>query len=109
VDRRRPKSPSAALAAAEQAPSGLQVSQVVLGTERFAVLSFPLAPISLPESLSDAERAVARALLAGASNRQIAAARRTSVRTVANQMASLLRKLGARSRMEAIAAIHQSR
>jgi DNA-binding NarL/FixJ family response regulator len=78
---------------------------MLIGGERLAVLSFPLVPISLPDSLSDAERAVARALIAGASNGQIAAARRTSVRTVANQVSSLLRKLGARSRTEAIAAL----
>jgi hypothetical protein len=41
--------------------------------ERLAVSSFPLVPTSWPDSLSDAERAVVRAVIAGASNSQVAA------------------------------------
>lgn len=48
---------------------------------------------------------VAIALLEGLSNPEIATARQTSVRTVANQVASLFRKLGVRSRPEAVAAL----
>lgn len=55
--------------------------------------SSPLAP---------GEREVLRLLLAGLSNTEIASARGTSVRTIANQVASLLKKLGARSRFELI-------
>jgi DNA-binding NarL/FixJ family response regulator len=69
------------------------------------VFSFPLGHPALPETLSPAERAVALALLEGLSNSEIAKARRTSVRTVANQLASLFRKLGVGSRAEAVAAI----
>ncbi len=50
--------------------------------------------------LTAAEREVAEQLVDGASNAQIAARRKTSVRTVANQVASLLVKLRVRSRAE---------
>jgi DNA-binding NarL/FixJ family response regulator len=69
------------------------------------VFSFPLPAPTLPNSLSEAERDVAIVVLAGMSNTEIAVARGTSTRTVANQVASLLRKLGVRSRTEAVAAL----
>lgn len=50
--------------------------------------------------LTAAEREVAEQILEGASNAKIAARRNTSVRTVANQVASLLVKLRVRSRAE---------
>lgn len=53
-------------------------------------------------ALAPGEREVLRLLLAGLSNTQIANARGTSARTIANQVASLLKKLGARSRYELI-------
>jgi len=49
-------------------------------------------------ALSVAEREVLALLLAGKSNRQIARARRRSERTVANQVAAILRKTGCPSR-----------
>jgi DNA-binding NarL/FixJ family response regulator len=73
--------------------------------DEFAVLTFPLAPITLPDSLTEAERSVARALLAGESNAQIAAARHTSVRTIVSQVSSLMRKLHVQSRAEALAVL----
>ena len=54
----------------------------------------------LPEALSTCERDVAALVLRGASNAQIAAARAKSARTIANQVASVFRKLGVRSRGE---------
>lgn len=50
--------------------------------------------------LSPAETEVAQLALSGLTNSQIAERRGTSARTVANQMASLLRKLGVASRRE---------
>lgn len=50
--------------------------------------------------LSQAETEVLELLLEGKTNRAIATARSTSVRTVANQVAALLQKLGAGSRFE---------
>ena len=52
------------------------------------------------QRLSPAERAVVEAVLRGQSNREIAERRGTSVRTVANQMASIFRKLQVGSRGE---------
>lgn len=54
-------------------------------------------------ALSESERAVCALLLGGASNAEIAAARKTSPRTVANQVASMLKKLGVASRFELVA------
>jgi DNA-binding CsgD family transcriptional regulator len=73
--------------------------------EVLAVFSFPIPPPTLPSSLSEAERDVAVAVLKGLSNTEIAASRGTASRTAANQVASLLRKLGVRSRTEAVAAL----
>ena len=70
--------------------------------ERFAVVSVALVP-ELPESLTPAEREVVSLLLTGASNAAIAKARRVSVRTIANQVASALKKLKVGSRTELIA------
>ncbi len=55
-----------------------------------------------PSELTSAERAVLARVVRGESNRAIASARKTSVRTIANQVASLLRKTGATSRFDLI-------
>jgi DNA-binding NarL/FixJ family response regulator len=81
------------------------VTRTNIGGEEVAVLTFPLPSPSLPSSLSAAERVVALAVLEGLSNSAIARARKTSVRTVANQVASLFQKLGVRSRAEAVVAL----
>ncbi len=85
----------------------MRVTRIDIGGEEVAVISFPLLPPSLPRSLSAAERTIALALLEGRSNAEIARARRTSVRTVANQVASLFQKLGVRSRSEAVVALRR--
>jgi DNA-binding NarL/FixJ family response regulator len=55
--------------------------------------------------LSLAENEVLSLLLAGLDNRSIAARRRTALRTVANQVASIFRKLGVSSRQELAARV----
>jgi DNA-binding NarL/FixJ family response regulator len=77
-----------------------KVSTFRIGDDQFAVLSVPLIEGSAMDALSTAEREVAALAAAGLRNAAIAAYRRTSVRTVANQMASILRKLGVSSRYE---------
>ena len=52
----------------------------------------------LSPTLTGAEQEVLALVRKGLSNREIAQARETSINTVANQLASLLRKLGVRSR-----------
>jgi DNA-binding NarL/FixJ family response regulator len=82
-------------------PAGdLRVTTFEAGPDTFAIVSFPLDQMPLPDVLSAAEKAVCGLLLTGASNAEIARQRRTSVRTVANQVAAILKKLGAGSRSE---------
>ncbi|MEZ4219870.1 MAG: helix-turn-helix transcriptional regulator [Polyangiaceae bacterium] len=68
--------------------------------EQLVVLSFPASRANGSGELSAAEREVAMLVIRGLSNRQIAAARGTKERTVANQIASIFRKLGVGSRVE---------
>lgn len=83
-------------------PKGLEVKQVG-SLDEFVLLSWP-TPRASPgdELLTPAEREVLALVVTGASNAQVARARGTSVRTVANQMARLFDKLGAGSRYELI-------
>jgi DNA-binding NarL/FixJ family response regulator len=78
---------------------------VTIAGEEVVVFSLPLERPALPLSLSAAERAVAVGLLEGLSNAEIAVARHTAKRTVANQVAALFRKLRVRSRSEAVTAL----
>jgi DNA-binding CsgD family transcriptional regulator len=73
-----------------------------LGGGRFRVVSVSVAPTEEPgkPALSAAEREVFRLLLQGSSNREIAAIRGTSERTVANQVQAVFRKSGVTSRAE---------
>jgi len=66
------------------------------------VLSFPLAthPAGHPP-LTRAEQGVLEDLLLGFSNAAIATRRGVAVRTVANQLGGLFRKLGVHSRLDA--------
>jgi DNA-binding CsgD family transcriptional regulator len=84
----------------QSAPAGLRGTRFRVEQNEMAVLSFPLSSIALPECLSPAERDVALGVIAGKSNAEIAACRGTSARTVANQMASLFKKLQVGSRRE---------
>ena len=68
----------------------------------FALLSFPLRNDPAPPRLSPAEGEVVRLILAGHTSRCIATLRGTTPRTVANQIASIFRKLGVNSRLELV-------
>lgn len=74
--------------------SGSRVSKLVLGAEELWVVSVP-TPATHPalDRLTANELAVAQMAALGASNREIAAARGTAPRTVANQLASIYGKL----------------
>jgi DNA-binding CsgD family transcriptional regulator len=78
-------------------PHGAEVFDVEVGGEPFVVLSLPL-DTWMPACLSPSEREVALAVLGGLSNVEIARRRGTSSRTVANQLASIYRKVGVSSR-----------
>lgn len=60
-------------------------------------------------ALTAAESEVAALVLAGRRNAEIAAARGTSLRTVANQVASVFRKLGVGSRLHLTASVSRDR
>ena len=81
-------------------PRGLAAYRFDLDGEE--IVLFAWASETTDAVLSAAEEDVLRLLAAGLGNQAIAEARGTSVRTVANQVAALLRKLGAGSRFELI-------
>jgi DNA-binding CsgD family transcriptional regulator len=97
----------ACAAAAQQpslaAPAGLQALGFELGGEEFLVLAWPSAPLELPALLTSAEREVVALVRGGLSNGEIARRRGRSVRTVANQVASIFGKLGVGSRAQLVA------
>ncbi len=81
-------------------PLGLSVDLLTVGDDEYAVFQWDTdEPV---QSLTPAERSILERVATGASNADIARARGASVRTVANQVASLLKKLGARSRFDLI-------
>ena len=94
------RSTERARAASEGGPSPLRATVFDCGPDTFAILSLPATAAPLPAALSDAEKEICGWILAGLSNGEVARRRGTAVRTVANQVASILRKLGARSRSE---------
>lgn len=82
--------------------SPVRVLRLRFGEVELAVIGEPASDAEYPE-LSPAERDVLRRLLRGESNGRIAAERRTAVRTVANQVAAIFRKLRVSSRGELVA------
>ncbi|HWZ88888.1 MAG TPA: helix-turn-helix transcriptional regulator [Polyangiaceae bacterium] len=98
---------SSTLAALEQAPRAngegkLYATRFYLGTDEYVMLSLPALDIPTPEGLTQSEALVFRAILAGRTNHEIATAKRRSFRTVANQVATVFRKLNVTSRVELI-------
>ena len=91
-----------------EANGGLRVERLHVGGEELAVLSYGLPSARLDSRLSDAEQEVAKALLLGRTNAEIAKARGSAVRTVANQVASILRKLGVQSRHDLALALERT-
>jgi DNA-binding NarL/FixJ family response regulator len=87
---------------APRSSGGARTFRFVHEGGEFLVLSEPLRPPPR-ETLTPAELEVARAIVRGASNAEIARMRSTSVRTVANQVASILSHLGAASRAQVAA------
>lgn len=89
-------------------PKHLRAEHVRIAGEEFVLFELELGSDDRWAQLTPAERAVLALLAGGASNRAIAAARGCAVRTVANQVASLLRKLDAKSRFELIERVARS-
>ena len=78
----------------------IRVSECRVGNLELLVATYPLAEAAALELLSGAERNVALLACAGLKNRDIAKRRGSAERTVANQLASIFRKLGVASRAE---------
>ena len=85
--------------------SDVRIELTELAGQSLALVSWPLARRRARESLAPGEAAVLEGILRGLSNAAIAEERGTSVRTVANQVASLLRKFRVSSRYELAVAV----
>ena len=79
----------------------MRASHFTVGSEEYVVLSDDL--VKSVQVLTPAEQTVLKLVLEARSNRDIAKQRGTSERTVANQLASIFRKTGTRSRAELVA------
>jgi DNA-binding NarL/FixJ family response regulator len=83
------------------APEGIRGTVLRFAGADWMVLSFPCTPAG-QSKLTPSERWVALALNQGLSNAEIARARGTSVRTVANQVARMFRKFSVHTRTELV-------
>jgi DNA-binding CsgD family transcriptional regulator len=96
-------------------PAGLVKSEIGVDGRRYVVLGFAsnsadddAPPVDAQRALAGLTRAeidVLRLLLEGKSSAEIAEARGTSERTVANQLAGIYRKFGVQGRTELIAQV----
>lgn len=82
------------------ASEGLRAAALRWHGDELIVISYRLAEPDRQNALTAAERAVTRLALEGLSNREMAVRRRASERTIANQLASVFRKLNLGSRRE---------
>jgi DNA-binding NarL/FixJ family response regulator len=83
-------------------PSALRVTELDVGGEKLLVISYPIEQPDLVArfGLTEAEACVAQLAIEGLSNAEIARRRGSSARTIANQVAAVLRKVGVASRRE---------
>ena len=81
--------------------------EMTINGERVIVLSVPSVAASTLPALTQSEQHIAERAARGDSNAEIARNRKTSARTVANQLARIYQKLGVRSRVE-LAALMRS-
>jgi DNA-binding CsgD family transcriptional regulator len=72
------------------------------------IIELPIDPAELPACLTETECKVVTLVLEGRSNQEIADARGARYRTVANQLASIYKKLGIASRTELVATLSGS-
>jgi DNA-binding NarL/FixJ family response regulator len=83
-----------------------KLAEVAVAGEELLLGAYPLVNERRVASLTAAEREIVVHLISGSTNRDIAQRRGSSERTVANQLQSIFRKLGARSRAELAASLH---
>lgn len=80
-------------------PAGLRLEEAQDGGSTL-VVSFRVETTDWQSLLTSTELEIAHDVLSGFSNAEIARRRGTAVRTIANQVASIYRKLRVRSRLE---------
>jgi DNA-binding CsgD family transcriptional regulator len=83
-----------------------KLAEVAVAGEKLLLGTYPLINQHRVASLTAAEREIVVHLISGSTNSDIARRRGSSERTVANQLQSIFRKLGARSRAELAASLH---
>jgi DNA-binding CsgD family transcriptional regulator len=105
---KRPGLPPLLRVAGAAPPEGLRADRFTLAGEEFMVLSF-VAIDGVAGALTAAEADIVQHIMMGRSNREIATYRRTSIRTVTNQVAGILRKLGARSRYDLVVMLERGK
>jgi DNA-binding NarL/FixJ family response regulator len=86
-------------------PSDLEAWEVTVDGDTFVIFEWQTAQLAGLGELTDAERSVLADLLRGESNATIGRRRQRSARTIANQVASIFRKMGASSRAELISRV----
>jgi|HubBroStandDraft_5_1064220.scaffolds.fasta_scaffold60366_1 DNA-binding NarL/FixJ family response regulator len=91
----------------EPQPRELSAIRARSGATDLVVFTYAKPVWTLPPSLTAAERGVVLGMLTGATQREIARARGTAPRTIANQVASIFRKLGVGSRLELFAVLRR--
>ena len=79
-----------------------------LGLGEFAALQLPTLPMRPPMRLTPGELEVIGLIFRSKTDAQIARLRGTSVRTVLNQVTSIFRKLGIKSREQLVALLTRS-
>lgn len=89
--------------------SNVHAYRMQVGQDEFAVIAVSVDEVAALRRLTAAENEVVEFLRSGASNKAIAQHRGTADRTVANQIASIYRKLGISSRAELLALIMDGR
>lgn len=86
---------------------GARAGRFLHGGAEHAFLSYPSGGRALPRELTPAESAVVELVVRGVACAEIARIRRVSPRTVANQLASVYRKLGVTCRASLVRALHE--
>lgn len=90
-------------------PTGVRISVLEPPFEDHVVISVPLSRPAVFAELTRSELEVAEGILAGGTMRELALGRKVSPRTIAQQVATVYRKLGVASRHELVALVCQSR
>ena len=94
----------------QETPSdGVWLTKLDLGSDQILVLSVATEPGKRLNALTPAEKEVAALLLRGLSNADIAREREVALRTVANQVASIFKKMNVGSRAELAACLARKR